>query len=130
MFTYKIIPVSPKGMRKKVFWREKSIVPINSSRIIGGTKALKVDYTEHKIIKNARMRKEPNISSEYYSVKINSNIIGYIEKGRTVFTLARTANKERIEDMNDYWYYCHTTWDGYSGEDGPFYCWIYGGLLK
>ena len=52
-------------------------------------------------------------------------------KNRYVLVVARTINKEKIDDWYDYWYYCKIKLNRYGiGEDGPDFGWIYGALLE
>jgi hypothetical protein len=112
-----------------IFWKKEPNVPIGSKRLVGKNLVIKLKFEEKKIQINAKMRKEPNTQSEFYKTKIYNKEQNYISKGKTINILGRTEKKEKIENMNDYWYYCHIVWNPFIGEEGPVNCWIYGSLI-
>lgn len=114
------------------FWRQESKINPNEIRHVDNNKIIIVKMQTTEILYNTKVRKGPGKNYDSYNFKTieDKMIYPYLPKdwNADIIVIGRTENIEKIDNMEDYWYYCEINIGLYY--EGPSNGWIYGGLLN
>lgn len=124
--------VSDNGLE---FWDMNSKVKNGTIVTYKNIKMMVIMPEEIKLKNNTNAREKPGINEKKIEFITSDNakqkVISYIPKDHTVRIYARTLKKERLQDMEDYWYYCELLYSWMANTTNKSrYGWIYGGILK
>jgi hypothetical protein len=95
-------------------------------RQIDNTPVRTIGYKMAITTSNVKIRKKPSLKSK--SIIYNSEAYGkkpYVPKGVEIAVIARTAQKDKIGDWNNYWYYVNV-FDYFNNN----LVWMYGEFIK
>jgi hypothetical protein len=100
------------------------IVPGGLTKTIDGIKVITMGCKTGIINDNAKIRIKPSIDSDTikYSTSFDAPTLQYCPKDSIITVLARTENKEKIKNWNNYWFYVELT---DASEYEKRYGWIY-----
>ncbi|MCT8335919.1 hypothetical protein NUH30_19690, partial [Leptospira sp. 85282-16] len=118
----------------EIFWNYNSIIPEGSIRSISGNEAYILRDRYFRTTSNLKIRKFPSVNSKSLqctSDEINGDYLqrNYLNKNTRIVAYARTINTDKINELEEYWYYISTTtgWNSYCEDE---YGWVFGGYLK
>ncbi|GBF52110.1 hypothetical protein LPTSP4_36480 [Leptospira ryugenii] len=102
---------------------------INETRKIDNNTVITMGRKRFKITENVKFRVAPELNSETIKCKFLSlqhTEIDFLPRSTVVHVLARTEDKIKIKNWNNYWYYVTVMYDMHDGEScQKDYGWIY-----
>jgi len=111
------------------FWNRDSIVPIGTARKLGTFDILTMGLVSTEIKENAKIRKEPKKTAQNFQCKYQgTQPQDFISAGTKVEVIARTLDKSKVDNWENYWYYLRTEEDWYG--DGCPTGWVFGEFVK
>lgn len=125
-----------------IFWNQDSKVPPNSVRDLDGIKIITTEEMMAQTTDNVFFREKPNVNSRKYKLHIENWDEGtsvdsfFLPIGGKIKILCRSYNKQKIGDLNNYWYYVLFDNVSYLYFEKPlkysnkFTAWVYGGYIK
>ncbi len=104
-----------------VLLSEDFTVKPNLRRKVNGIEVITMGAVWGKALQNVRVRTAPSINASI----IKFPKLDYWPKGASVRVLARTVQKERVQQWTNYWYYVENT----AEEESPRYGWMFGEFI-
>jgi hypothetical protein len=105
------------------------IVPAGLDRTVDGVKVKTMGCKPAVVTENAKIRIKPSIDSDTikYAAEFDGQVFQYCPADTKITVLARTENKEKINNWNNYWFYVELTG---ASEYEVRYGWIFAEFIK
>ncbi|WP_108930312.1 hypothetical protein [Leptospira johnsonii] len=115
-----------------------SLKPVGTNILIKDVESVIIEPRKVLAKTNIMIREKPSIKSKSYNCPQsdeNANFqVPYFPKGRELVLYARTAKKEKINNIEDYWYFAQQDLDWYTScavsNRYTSMVWVFGGYLN
>ncbi len=119
------------GDDKMIFDDNTAKVPEGSKRKIKDIPVITMDMKKGATISNVKIRERPSVNSKSLQYQKglyadDAKTFPYVPSDTDVIIIARTVNREKVENWNNYWYYVNV--GTYVGVENGV--WLFGEFVK